>query len=486
MYKTRFMKWGLAKYNKEKDMTHILRKNNQRAAIGKSSHFRVHGKVVRWKEIERYFSRKKELTQKTASCATPPYICCRTPPAEEKTLMASSANGLPLSFQDNAGTVDMGWESSMSLGNDNAGFQQQAFIDTESILSIHLGVPPSPSPPQIFLVPEALFSSISIYISESFQNGTWIIDEQSACTAVTPDGVDPTVYVNLNVYCEMAFRFIKKGRAIEFGHVLSKAFGFVQPMLSIQHPRTLGSILSAFFFLKESGLQHVALLLRDFVGKMATEIIAKNHPWRNICQLFATFDLDLLDQALRHIYQCVFDTFGKSVGPSKRTPLRIRLELIQLLYGYTDLPRAERLFRDILASGVRDPLVRSYLGDILNHQERYREADQIELDMLSRADQDEPHVHKTQDKAETSKGLTWSQYNLEKKAAVEKILRQAIGISVLELGPKSPWTIDVIDTLRMFLREWGRDAEADQLRLEINKLIRIDETDLGNENRVTE
>jgi hypothetical protein len=462
------MKWGLAKYNKEKDMIHILRKNNQRAAIGKSSQFRVHGKVVDWKEIERYFSRKKELAQKTASCATPPYICCRTPPAQEKTLMAPSTNGVPLNFHENASMVDMGWESSMSLGNDNAGFQQWTFIDTENILSTHLGVPPSPSLPQTFLIPEALFSGINIYISESFQNGTWIIDGQSACTAVTPDGVNPTVYVNLNVYCKMAFRFIKKGCVVEFGRVLSKAFGLVQPMLFIQHPRTLDSILSAFFFLKESGLQDVALLLRDFVGKMATEIIAKNHPWRNICQLFATFDVDLLDQALRHIYQCVIDTFRKSVGPLKRTPLRVRLELIQFLYGYTDLPRAERLFRDILASGVRDPLVRSYLGDILNHQKRYREAEQIKLDMLSRADEDEPHVHKTQDKAETLKGLTWSQYNLDKKAAVEKSLREAIGISVLELGTKDPWTIDIIDTLRVFLREWGREAEADRLRLQIN------------------
>jgi hypothetical protein len=347
------MKWGLAKYNREKDMIHILRKNNQRAAIGKRSEFRVHGKVVEWEEIERYFSRKKELTQKTASCATPPYIGCRTPPVQEKTLMAPSTNGVPLNFHENAGMVDMGWESSMSLGNDDAGFQQWTFTDTENILSIHLGVPPSLSPPKTLLVPEALFSSISIYISESFQSGRWIINDQGgACTALTPVGVDPTSYADLTVYCTMAIRFIKRGSAIEFRRVLSKAFGLVQPMLLIQHPRTLDNILYAFFLLKGYGLQDVALLLRDFVGKMATEVIAKNHPWRNICQLFATLDADILDQALGQVYKCVLDAFGKSVVPLKETTLLVRLDLVQILCGRTDLPRAERLLRDILASGV--------------------------------------------------------------------------------------------------------------------------------------
>ena len=223
-------------------------------------------------------------------------------------------------------------------------------------------------------------------------------------------------------------------------------------------------------------MQDVALLLRDFVGKMATEVIAKNHPWRNICQLFATLDADNLDQALGQVYKCVLDAFGKSVVPLKETTLLVRLELVQIL-GHTDLPRAERLLRDILASGVCDPMVGLYLGNNLIGQGRYREAEQIELDMLSRIDQDESHVLTAINKAKALEFLAWCQHKLDKRAAAEKNLREAVAIYVYEWGTEDSVTIDTMVTLQIFLREWGHEAEADQLKLEIDKLIGWDEID---------
>jgi hypothetical protein len=151
--------------------------------------------------------------------------------------------------------------------------------------------------------------------------------------------------------------------------------------------------------------------------------------------------------------------------------------LVQILCGRTDLPRAERLLRDILASGVCDPIVGLYLGYNLNAQGRYREAEQIELDMLSRADQDESHVLTTKHKADVLEILAWSQYKLDKRAAAEKNLREVVGICVLEWGTKDSVTIDAMVTLQFFLREWGREAEADQLKLEIDKFIGWDEID---------
>ena len=61
MYKDRLRKWELNKYNKEQDMLAIRRIADHRGAIGKRTSFRVAGKALDMKEVERYLKRKKKV-----------------------------------------------------------------------------------------------------------------------------------------------------------------------------------------------------------------------------------------------------------------------------------------------------------------------------------------------------------------------------------------------------------------------------------------
>jgi hypothetical protein len=108
------------------------------------------------------------------------------------------------------------------------------------------------------------------------------------------------------------------------------------------------------------------------------------------------------------------------------------------------------------------------LGVNLYDQNRFAEAEQMALDCLSQAG---------------SKGwvaalelLAFSQHQQDKSPA-EKNLRHCIQLTREELGMADPQTIEHMVILLGWLREWGREEEADQLQAEITEAVGRDDID---------
>lgn len=123
MYKARFAKWGLHKYNRKDEMISILSKKTERAAVGKRSVFELQGRQVDMGNVERYLKRKgitirDIMAWRATGATTPPGLRCSTPE--------------PLR--------------------------------------------PYPAAPKIFHVPESLFADIRTYSVGSFEAGTWKSD----------------------------------------------------------------------------------------------------------------------------------------------------------------------------------------------------------------------------------------------------------------------------------------------------------------------
>jgi len=64
-----------------------------------------------------------------------------------------------------------------------------------------------------------------------------------------------------------------------------------------------------------------------------------------------------------------------------------------------------------------------------------------------------------------------------KFAAAESNMREAIHCSVRQDGDKDPWAFDQRLRLAGWLREWGRDEDADALIAENNKLLELYDSD---------
>ncbi|ERF74625.1 hypothetical protein EPUS_00755 [Endocarpon pusillum Z07020] len=84
MYKMRFAKWGLHKYNREDEMMAILSKKTERAAVGKKFAFQLRGRQVDMENAERYLKRKGITTRdimawRATGATTPPGLRCYTP-----------------------------------------------------------------------------------------------------------------------------------------------------------------------------------------------------------------------------------------------------------------------------------------------------------------------------------------------------------------------------------------------------------------------
>ena len=84
MYKTRFAKWDLHKYNRKDEMMTILSKKTERAAVGKKSAFQLRGRQVDMADAERYLKRKGITTRdimawRATGATTPPGLRCFTP-----------------------------------------------------------------------------------------------------------------------------------------------------------------------------------------------------------------------------------------------------------------------------------------------------------------------------------------------------------------------------------------------------------------------
>ena len=71
---------------------------------------------------------------------------------------------------------------------------------------------------------------------------------------------------------------ISRGQYAESRRALSKASALVEPILLVEHPRTLADFLEVLIHLIQTGLPEVVTEIRGFIQKMAARVIKMHHP----------------------------------------------------------------------------------------------------------------------------------------------------------------------------------------------------------------
>jgi hypothetical protein len=501
MYKDRIKKWRLDKKNKEGDMLAILRKKTEREAVGKSSSFRVRGQPVTIEEVYHYFKRKKNMRDQEAyNAPTPSDVSCRTPspaptvPPFENDTQIITTN--PFSWPDqfaqpertqypsttqNFDDTEMGGmvvsTPERTFSEYNEQILQRTLRDMYNLISDNGDIPRSPSTPHTLLIPERLLLTIKTYVDGSFEQGSWINREGGVCTI---HGIVSNSPNECRDYCVSAVYLLERGLLVEFRRILSKAFSVVDTLIRIQHPRTLDVIIVNIMYLRFNGYHDIAELLLGYICRISTILLTKDSPLAHILRLIRMLETDSLEQGLIEAWRCALNRFEKALGRFHESSVDINLEFIQRVYGRISDSVAEAHLRRLLAQAEKESKnseqtldIMVALGWNLYDQNRFAEAEQMALDVLSQAGS-KGWCGLEVDSLEL---LARSQYQQDNESSAEKNLRHSIQLIRRVWGMADPLAISLMVLLMEWLREWRREEEADQFQAEITEAIGRDDID---------
>lgn len=498
MFKQRIRQWGFDKKLKESDMLVIRRKNSERHAKGKKTAVRVHGRIVAPERFEQYFRRKAKYRRTgLARAPTPPYISCFTPlPAQTPTpvedepptfaIQVSASNGS--AWAPNSTERDVGQSRIARARTPGLGF----ILDEDGVpfvidrhrksLTYRSSVPSSPTSPSNFLIPEYLLFNVRAYIESSFETGTWTTDEEGYCVNITPGfNIRSSAHEDFQVYCIMAADILADGDPVQFRRLLSLASVLVPEILQAEHPEALEYLLDSFIYLSGEGFHAAVRYLCTFIAEAASLYLRGNTPWRNICQSLGRLDVGSMSDSMFQVWKCTFNNFVKRLGLLNKSTLRNHLAILNREYRLTNHVQEGVLLRKLLfdceqflgETAWQNKMIITELGYNLIHQERYEEAEQLGLDILSQ------HEDKLSfwGKVGFLELVARSQYYEGKEPLAEKNMRDAIVMIAGQYGVEYPDAIDMKIWLERWLRNWGRHEDGDILRAEIEEAIEEDDVD---------
>jgi len=506
MYKDRMKKWGLAKYIKEHEAVAILRMTSERAAQGKTTSIVLNNQTVDLDRFLRHAKRKGLRSTRDAAEVLPSYISCKTPPPQR--VPESLVEDQPSDFATqelprtpsvssiSASLVSAQWPSegeSDEADSEWSGTSTPLVDDVvpridQSILSLYpafMNLYRSPSPLKILYIPEELFRNIKSYYSGSFENGHWINEEcgNGALYKVSnlPDSDRRNEFLG---YCYMAADLRARGSFVEFRRVVSKAFGLVENILRSNHPRTLDRLFESFLYLVNNGLLEVALLLRDYIRDLARHNTSTVQPYGRVFRLIGTLDDNSLGQTIARSWKCNNDALDDGLGQFSDPGLLARLNYIQNVHGARDSLEEERLLREMIQNcetsspkpEIQIPTIMFSLGQSMLSQGRYSDAENLGLEIMTRA-RKEPRIT-LNSRVDAMVLAARAQYHQCKTELAGSNLRSAICLLVDEWGKTGPLAIRYMNTLEGWLREWGRENDADDLKVAIDYVIGLDETDM--------
>ncbi len=497
MYKARITKWGLDKKIKEAEAWALLRIKMQRGAIGKDSAFRVRGKPVTIENVLRYFKRKgivhPEVLPQPPEALTPPAIECWTPipsprpgmktiqvPEEED--MRSRADLLHFRGSE-INTLPYTAALDSIPGNDHI----HVYLNTDQTRQIHFSspkiqsfeIPHSPLPPQSLLVPEKLFASIKAYYGGAIASGLFKTNERGHLRNVNEllNGRPIAEFYELGI---TGANLMRSKSFIEGRRCLSKASGLVSNLLREQHPRTMEYILEILFCLREMGQDEISTQLRNLVHGMALTLFAEGHPLRQIFSQIGKLEDLHFEQALPRVWRCVCDLFAKFLGQFHQTTLLCYTSFIsnvhsskgaaQLLHDY--LMRAKQELGEFDRRLID---VRYWYGWALHEEDRVAEAIVTLEEGLTCCRGINGQEHRVVDALEL---ISRCQHTLGHDYEAESTLRQAIKTTEETYGKSASWVLQLKASLEIWLREWGREAEAAAIQAEMDEILGPDDIKL--------
>jgi len=191
-------------------------------------------------------------------------------------------------------------------------------------------------------------------------------------------------------------------------------------------------------------------------------------------------DHSQLEDAIALAWRCINDGFERNLGALHETSLLCYIDYIVWIHGSSDHETEESLLRDLLMScekvyGDYSEMVltiTSRLAESVYEQKRYLEAEALALDVARRAQiaSNEMHILLALEIGSNA------EYEMGKYELAERHLRGSIA-ACERISMTHPWLVKARARLESWLREWGRHAEADLLKIEVDALIGRDDID---------
>ncbi|MCJ1410935.1 hypothetical protein MMC19_005023 [Ptychographa xylographoides] len=426
MYKKRFTKWSHDKNCKRKEMLAIIRKQTQRAKVGKASQFRFHGKPIEQWMIDRYFRRNPQsLAADALSAPTPPGLECLTAPTSP------------------------GLESSH--------------------------IPSSPRTPDVFEIPERIFSCLRDYISGSFENGTWILNSTGTDLLTTIRRVGINQKLNALSYgSESAATLFAQKSYTEGGKTLRVAFAGIEDILIAERPDTLRTMFPGIFALQRT--PEILLSLLRQCAKLARVVKPRSHPWVILFEHLSSLVSTDLEDILRRAWRAVNDQLEIYTQITNITVLHYLVGYYIQFDDVDGFKRLESILRDEVRSmdALHGPSRSPTIGllvhqvELLLRQSKYAEAEETANDVLDRCSQNPNTFYY---RAHCLCTIAYIQLKNGRIDLAESNMRQAIKLYVSYAGPNDPWVLGLFLKLEDWLRYWGKEESADEIQLERRRIL---------------
>ena len=333
-----------------------------------------------------------------------------------------------------------------------------------------------PMAPAKFLITEGLLYNIDTYVAGMYDQKAWrpvehgtVQDVSSAAQLKTLD--------KFYSGCDTAYEFIRANKFVEARKVLSAACGLVREIIASGHPETLNYLLDTFHDLtqeRSEPFRKTLNLLRDYIGRMAMIVLPKTHPWRAICCSLGQIDINELDQTVVLSMKTLADVSGRKGGRFSSSSVWSRVMYIQWTHA-NDLGGGEAALRKLLAeiqsASPSHPeifVVMKYLSASVRRQGRLDEYEDIGKEYIAAA-----QSFGTASNLVVGYLLTaMAQYMLGKESQAEANQREAIQIRLSQAdAQRITWGIRHLGTLEAWYREWGRVADAEKIKSEMESLI---------------
>ena len=486
MYRSRISKWGWDKNKKKKDMVFVLHKMKAREKEGKNTTFTIRGQVITKEDAVKYFRRtgglKKGAGMEVAS--TPRDVEYRTPSPEPAWGDAETEDEvLPFDFgirNSSSATPTLRRHSliaTQSLG-DGSLLSYMPVDSMRQVFSSSSSPSPAISAPMRFHIPEAMFSSIERYFSVSFASGNWVTNAEGFCINVHNSDTASDTY-NGDIYG--ARNLLDHKRYVEARRVLSKASALIPRILLAEKPSTLNSFLYNTVCMITFGYPEVSMLLLQHISATASVILPDGHPWKIICEYMGKIERDQLEDAIFRFWEAAIDASARNLGRFHAMTTSYYVNYMSRRYAF-DKPQEELLLRDYLEDCKRTCgdtssnicRIMFSLADNLSEQKRWADVEIVTEELVARSRVADGQIYNVISGLEA---LAESQYNLNKPELAEKNLREAIDLTVFEEGERDLHVVPNLTMLEGWLREWGREEEADMLKQELDGLIGKDEID---------
>lgn len=513
MYISRFGKWGYNKNNRKGDMLFILNKKAKREAMGKKSEFVVRGRLLTEDDIHQYLSRSKESAPTIDDTPqTPPFISYRTPPSSPQLTKANSPTDR--GFTDHLLTYSLATKSKRTGSYSSSDSSRTSgaitlsdgsvitYLDSEDarrIFTPNSEMSPQPSSPRFFGIPEELFFNIDLYFDASFQSGKWMMDDNGTCiNVITTRTDDITTFIDA---CRTAGDLVTAKSFVEARKMLSRACNLVRDILEREDPRTIAGFCDTFNMLIKDGHVQIVNVLKRYISEMASIILKEraNHPWFKVWNLLGMAEMETIEEVTLQSWKCTSTALQNNVGRYTKEAVECYLDYVQGAYikdviTQADCLAEETILRSFLQECLQvfeDPrdiptIIVFNLGINLNRQKRYAEAEVLAKNILSNAQfrikelglEDGPiHTGLFQEEIRGYFLQARAQYWLGKYDLAEKNVRAAIDCAVKVEGLNNPFAVNKRALLESWLREWGRDEDADEVKAINDSLLSADDTD---------